>query len=61
MVRDSVGTSVTVTGNVHELARACASVAVHDTVVDPIGNVDPDAGVHATVTGACPPEVVGAA
>ena len=29
----------------------CASVAVHVTVVDPTGNVDPDAGVHVGVIG----------
>jgi hypothetical protein len=34
-------------------------VAVHVTVVLPIGNVDPLAGAHVTVTGAFPPLTVG--
>ena len=36
--------------NVFVTAFPAASVAVHDTVVRPIGNVEPDAGVHTVVT-----------
>ena len=42
--------SVIVTVNVHVAVFAAASVAVHVTVVMPTGNVEPDAGTHATVT-----------
>lgn len=45
---------MTVTPNEHELERLSASVAVHNTVVVPIGNVDPEVGAHATTTGVCP-------
>ena len=41
--------SLMVTVNVHDPVFAEASVAVHVTVVTPIGNVDPDAGTHTTV------------
>ena len=55
----SSGMRDTVTGNVQELVRLCLSVAVHVIVVEPSANVDPDAGVHATVTGASPPDASG--
>ena len=42
--------SVTVTVNRATAAFCAASVAWHDTVVDPYANVDPDAGVHSTGT-----------
>ena len=44
--------SVTVTVNVHVPSGLFAetSLAVHVTVVAPTGNVEPDAGTHATVT-----------
>jgi len=45
----------------HTALRLIASVAVQLTVVVPMGNVDPDAGVHATDTGGVPPVGVGAA
>ncbi len=48
------GTAVTDTMKAQVPARASASVAVHVTLVSPIANADPDAGVQATVTGACP-------
>ena len=48
---DTVGACVscTVTVNVQVPVFADASVAVHVTVVEPTGNVAPDAGTHATV------------
>jgi hypothetical protein len=39
--------------------RRSASVAVHVTVVDPSGNVDPLGGVHDDVIGSLPPATVG--
>ena len=42
--------SLTVTVNVHRLVLPEASVATQVTVVTPFGNVEPDAGEHATVT-----------
>jgi hypothetical protein len=57
----SSGVRVTVTVNEHELVRFRASVPVHVTVVAPIGKVDPEAGVHANVTGSLPAATVGAA
>src|SRR5262245_15357677 len=43
-------TWVTVTVVVAEPVFCAASVALHVTVVEPIGNVEPDAGVHVTVS-----------
>ena len=43
--------SLTVTVNVSLPSLPFASVAEHVTVVSPIGNVDPDAGAHAGVSG----------
>jgi hypothetical protein len=40
--------------------RFSESVAVHATVVAPSGNVDPEAGAHATVTGSLPAVTAGA-
>ena len=54
------GIASTVTVKLHRSVRCCASVATHSDVVLPSGNVDPDAGVHVTVTGATPPVTVGA-
>jgi hypothetical protein len=41
---------MTVTVKLHEAVRLDASVAVQVTVVVPLANVDPDAGLHTTVT-----------
>ena len=54
-VRDRVGRRETVTGKVQLAVADEASVAVHVTVVEPSGKVEPDGGVQATVTGARPP------
>ena len=43
--------SPTVTVKLPEAMFPAASVAEHDTVVLPIGKVDPDAGVQTTATG----------
>jgi hypothetical protein len=43
--------SVTDTVNVPEALLPAASRALHETVVRPIRNVDPDAGVHVTARG----------
>jgi hypothetical protein len=48
------------TVNVHCAVRELASVAVHDTVVAPVENVAPDAGVHVVDTGCAPPVTDGA-
>jgi hypothetical protein len=49
------GTSVTVTSKPQESCRCRASLAVQATGVVPIGNFEPLAGTHVTVTGASPP------
>ena len=54
LVAVNCGALLTVTVNEHELERFRASVAVQFTVVAPSGNIDPDEGVHATVTGSLP-------
>jgi hypothetical protein len=51
-VRTGAVVSPTVTVNVPEAVFAAASVALHETVVVPIGKVDPDSGVQTTAT--CP-------
>jgi hypothetical protein len=56
----SCGVLATVTVNEHEPVRFSESVTVHATVVAPIGNVDPEAGVHARVNGSLPAVTVGA-
>ena len=48
-----------VTVNEHDPVFADASVAVHVTVVAPTGNVEPDAGTHATVAPGQLSEAVG--
>jgi hypothetical protein len=47
----SSGVRFTVTANEHDAVRLRPSVAVHCTVVVPSGNVEPDSGVHETLTG----------
>ena len=54
------GTARTVIANEQTSARCSASVAVHDTVVVPTVNVDPDTGVQLVVTGGLPLTKVGA-
>ena len=46
------------TVNVHDLAVASASVAVHCTGVAPTGNGEPDVRLQLTCTGETPPVVV---
>ena len=53
------GGTFTVIANVHESVRCRLSVAVQVTVLGPIGNVDPLAGVQATATGGAPLTTVG--
>ena len=53
------GTASTVTLNVHRSVRCIASVATHEAVELPMGKLEPDGGVHATVTGATPPVAIG--
>ena len=49
-VTEGACVSCTVTVNEQLPVLAEASVAVHVTVVDPTGKVEPDAGAHETVT-----------
>jgi hypothetical protein len=58
-VLEIVAMRPTLTGNTHEAVRFNASVAVQETLVDPSGNVAPDGGSHATVTGVWPPSASG--
>jgi hypothetical protein len=51
--------ALSVTENPHWARRERASVALHVTGVVPTVNDVPDAGAHATVTGAAPPTAVG--
>jgi hypothetical protein len=53
-------TPVNVTLKEHDAGRACASVAVQFTLVEPRGNDVPDVGEQVVVTGAAPPDTVGA-
>ena len=53
------GAAVTVTGNEQLAVRCRASVAVHETVVAPTLNTDPDCGEQLDVTGGLPFAVVG--
>jgi hypothetical protein len=55
----SSGVRFTVTANEHDAVRFKPSVAVHSTDVVPSGNVEPDAGVQDTLTGAWPPPAEG--
>jgi hypothetical protein len=52
LVFEMTGVRVTATPNAHEAERWSASVAVHDTELEPTVKVDPDGGEQATVTGA---------
>ena len=58
-LRRSRGAAATVTGNVHDAVRDCVSVAVHSTVVLPIGNSALAFGVQLTVMGCAPPSAEG--
>jgi hypothetical protein len=58
---DSFGGGRTTIGNEHVALRACASLVVHVTVVEPTGYVAPLIGWHPVVSGGCPPVTVGAA
>jgi hypothetical protein len=49
-----MGTAVTVTVNVHDAVRDCASVAVQVTGVEPTGKTLPEAGAQLTATGGWP-------
>jgi len=53
-VRLSRGGAATATWKLHDAVRFSASVAMHSTLLDPTGNVAPDSGAHATVTGLWP-------
>jgi hypothetical protein len=53
VVRTGAVTSCTVTVNDPDELFPSPSVAVHETVVAPYGNDDPDGGVHETATGPC--------
>jgi hypothetical protein len=59
-VRLRRGAAVTTTEKLHVAVRFNASVAMHSTPLDPTGNVAPDSGEHATVTGFSPAVVAGA-
>ncbi|BCS31295.1 hypothetical protein TBR22_A04950 [Luteitalea sp. TBR-22] len=56
---ESVGAIATVTPKLQEVVCARASVAVQLTVEEPTGTATPEAGVHATLTGAVPPVACG--
>jgi hypothetical protein len=51
--------TVTVIEKLQESVRVCASVAIHDTAVDPAGRLDPLVGEHVVVIGIAPPTTVG--
>jgi hypothetical protein len=53
------GSTITVIEKVQEALRVWASVAVHDTGVDPAGRLDPLIGEQVVVTGVAPPTTVG--
>src|SRR5687768_3310282 len=57
--RCNCGARVTLTRNSQVACRLSPSVAVQLTVVSPIGNSDPDAGVQLTLTGVCPSRASG--
>jgi hypothetical protein len=57
----SRGAAWTVTPKLHDAEAPAASCAEQFTVVDPTGNICPDAGEHDTVTGNAPPEETGKA
>jgi hypothetical protein len=60
LVFDSVGSFDTVTSNAHVAVRLRESVAVHVTVVVPIGKLEPDPGEQVTLTVPWPAVAVGA-
>jgi len=57
--RGEGGRRNTVTLNVHELARCCASVATHVTFESPMENAEPLGGVQTIAIGGIPPVTVG--
>ena len=59
LVFERVAVRETVTANVQEAVRFSESVAVQRTSCEPMGNVPPDDGSHATVTGDWPPAASG--
>ena len=59
-VMEQVGFSVTVTVNEQVSLSPWASVTVQVTVVVPMGNKEPEAGVQLVVMGVLPPTTVGA-
>ena len=59
IVGGSFGGRFTVTPKLQEAAWPPLSRAVHTTVVEPIANEDPDAGLQLTVVGGVPPVAVG--
>jgi hypothetical protein len=58
--RGGAGGGTTVTEKLQESWRSCASVVWQLTEVEPIGKLDAAAGLHFDVSGAVPPEAVGA-
>jgi hypothetical protein len=60
LVVEMTGAGMTTTRNEQETDRCNASVAEQFTEAVPTGNAEPLAGVHAVVTGACPPLTTGA-
>jgi hypothetical protein len=61
LVCESSGIRETVTEKLQAAAPRDASRAEHDTVVVPVANVVPLTGMQLVLTGADPPEVIGAA
>ena len=59
LVTEMCGGGSTTTEKAQVLVRCSASVAVQLTGVEPRTNVEPDAGVHAIVTGGVPSATVG--
>jgi len=53
------GAAETVTWNVQETVRCCASRTVHPTLEMPGGNVEPLGGLHASVEGSTAPATTG--
>ena len=59
-VLDNVGSLAMFTSNEHVAVRLNESVAVHVTVVAPIGKLEPEPGEQLTLTDPWPPLAVGA-
>jgi hypothetical protein len=59
LVAPIFGGTVIVTVNVQVSVRCRESVAVQETGVGPMANVEPLSGVHAVVTGGAPAATVG--